>query len=153
MPDLTARTPATTDAFNLERFVTAQRSTYDAVRSELRAGHKTSHWIWFIFPQLRGLGFSATAQRYGINSLDEARAYLAHPVLGARLDECTRLVLAIHGRSLNQILGSPDDLKFRSSMTLFALAAADGNVFVEALAKCCGGQQDAATLKLLGTST
>jgi uncharacterized protein (DUF1810 family) len=118
--------------------------------AELKAGRKRSHWMWFVFPQLRGLGQSAMAQRYGVASLAEAKAYLAHPLLGPRLVECTRAVLAVEGRSLHAIFGSPDDLKFRSSMTLFALAAnEDQSVFRQALDHCCGGHADERTLALL----
>jgi len=108
------------DPFDLQRFVDAQEHTYAAARTELAAGAKRSHWMWFIFPQLAGLGRSPTAQRYAIDSLEEARAYLAHPILGARLLECAALVASVNGRSANEILGSPDDVKLRSSMTLFA---------------------------------
>lgn len=139
----------TADPFNLQRFVDAQASTYEAARRELAAGQKRSHWMWFVFPQLRGLGFSPTAQHYGIAGRDEAKAYLAHPVLGPRLLECTRLVLAVKGRTLHEILGSPDDLKLRSSMTLFAAVADDPQPFEEALSRYCGGERDAATLRLL----
>ena len=138
------------DGFDLDRFVAAQRQSYEAACAELRAGRKRSHWIWFIFPQMRGLGVSATAQLYGITTLDEARAYLAHPVLGPRLDECMRLVLAIEGRTLHEIFGSPDDLKFRSSMTLFALASPGESSFEAALTQFCDGRKDPATLRLLG---
>ena len=112
-----------TDSFDLERFVTAQAPVFATAPAELQAGEKRSHWMWFVFPQLRGLGHSAMAMRYGIGSLDEARAYLAHPLLGPRLIECTCAVLAIEGRPLHAIFGSPDDVKFCSSMTLFSLAA------------------------------
>jgi len=126
--------------FDLERFVIAQAPVFPAVLDELRAGRKRSHWMWFIFPQLRSLGHSAMADFYGIGSLEEARAYLAHPVLGPRLDLCTRLVLKIENNSLHQIFGSPDDMKFRSSMTLFALAASDeGRPFRQALDHWCDG--------------
>ena len=139
------------DTFDLQRFVTAQAPVFDTALAELRAGHKRSHWMWFVFPQLRGLGQSATARFYGVASLGEARAYLAHPLLGPRLDRCTRAVLAGDGRSLNAILGSPDDMKFRSSMTLFALAATDGdNAFREALGRYCEGRMDERTLALIG---
>ncbi len=141
------------DAFDLERFVTAQAPVIDTVLAELRAGRKRSHWMWFIFPQLRGLGQSSTAQFYGIASLDEARAYLAHPVLGPRLEACTRTVLAIADRSLHGIFGSPDDMKFRSSMTLFAVAAGDdGALFRSALKRYCADQMDDRTLALLRTA-
>src|SRR5690242_5552403 len=106
-------------SFDLERFVEAQAPVYAEVVRELARGRKESHWMWFIFPQVAGLGFSPTAQRFAIGSRQEAKAYLAHPLLGSRLAECTGLVLAVQGRTIHQILGAPDDLKFRSSMTLF----------------------------------
>jgi uncharacterized protein (DUF1810 family) len=138
------------DTFDLERFVAAQAPVFETALQELRAGQKRSHWIWFIFPQLRGLGRSRTAEFYGITSLDEARAYLAHPVLGPRLALCTEAVLSVTGKSLHQIFGSPDDLKFGSSMTLFALASPrSGNLYRQALAKWSGGTMDKATLDLL----
>jgi len=137
------------DAFDLQRFVDAQAPVFAAACAELRAGRKASHWMWFVFPQLRGLGHSAMADRYGIASLAEARAYLVHPLLGPRLQECTRLVLQLQERGLHDIFGSPDDLKFRSCMTLFAQAAEGRNVFDEALRCCCDGRGDAATLHLL----
>ena len=138
-----------TDAFDLQRFVEAQGGVYERVCRELRAGSKQSHWIWFIFPQLRGLGRSATAQRFGIVSAAEAKAYLAHPVLGPRLTECVELMLAIGGKPLERIMPFPDDLKFVSSMTLFAEVADDPALFVRALEKFNGGVRDAATLGLL----
>jgi len=134
----------TGDIFDLKRFVSAQESVYAGICDELRRGRKTSHWMWFIFPQIAGLGFSAMSQKYAISGLDEARAYLAHPVLGPRLIECTRLVGA-SGRSVAEIFGSPDDVKFRSSMTLFAKAQGEG-VFSEAIETYCGGRMDEATL-------
>jgi len=135
------------DPFDLERLVTAQAPIFSAVLNELKAGQKRSHWMWFIFPQLRGLGRSPTAEFYGISSLDEARAYLAHPVLGPRLILCTETVLAVEGRSLQAIFGSPDDLKFCSSMTLFALAVGQGeSVFRRALDRYCGGRLDERTV-------
>jgi uncharacterized protein (DUF1810 family) len=137
------------DAFDLDRFVRAQDPVLDQVRRELGEGRKRSHWMWFVFPQLRGLGRSATAQRYGIGSLDEARAYLAHPVLGPRLVECTGLVNRVEGRSAYEIFGSPDDLKFRSSMTLFASADPEALAFLEALGKHFGGALDALTVEKL----
>jgi uncharacterized protein (DUF1810 family) len=137
------------DPFDLQRFVAAQADVYDRVRSELQDGRKASHWMWFVFPQLRGLGHSAMATRYGIASLDEARAYLRHPVLGPRLRECTRLLLRVEGRSIPQILGSPDDLKFRSCMTLFQRAEPDEALFADALRKYFDGAPDARTLELL----
>jgi uncharacterized protein (DUF1810 family) len=134
----------------LERFIDAQAAVYDQVQTELAAGRKTSHWMWFIFPQLRGLGRSSMAQLYGIANLHEARAYVDHPVLGPRLIECARLVLAIRGRTVHQIFGSPDDLKLRSCMTLFELAASEETVFGEVLDRYYGGVRDQATLDLAG---
>jgi uncharacterized protein (DUF1810 family) len=140
------------DPFDLQRFVDAQARVYDDVLAELRNGAKRSHWIWFVFPQLRGLGRSATAQRYGISSLDEARAYLAHPVLGPRLRECTGLVAAIDGRSVDEIFGWPDNLKVRSSMTLFAHATDDNSGFRAVLDKFYDGEEDPATVELLNSA-
>lgn len=137
------------DPHDLKRFVDAQAPVYARVVAELRGGHKQSHWMWFVFPQLRGLGHSAMAQRYAIASIEEARAYLVHPVLGARLRECTALVLAHKDRTLAQIFGAPDDLKFCSCMTLFAHAAPDEPLFRDGLSKCFGGRADEATLSLL----
>ena len=137
------------DQFDLQRFVDAQHPVYDTVLAELRGGAKRSHWIWFVFPQLRGLGRSPTAAHYGIASLDEARAYLAHDVLGPRLAECTRLVLAIDGRSVEDIFGWPDNLKVRSSMTLFAHATDDNADFRGVLDKFYGGGEDPATVERL----
>jgi uncharacterized protein (DUF1810 family) len=139
------------DPFDLQRFVAAQAGMFDTALGELRAGRKRSHWMWFIFPQLRGLGQSSMATFYGIASLDEARAYLAHPVLGKRLEVCTQATLDSGGRSLAAIFGSPDDMKFASSMTLFALAddRAD-SVYRTALERMCGGRLDARTQALLG---
>ncbi|MCG2593966.1 DUF1810 domain-containing protein [Ramlibacter sp. XY19] len=137
------------DPFGLERFVRAQEPVYAAVRAELAAGRKRSHWMWFVFPQLRGLGVSSTAQHYGITSLEEARAYLAHPVLGPRLRECVALMLAVEKRSAHDILGSPDDLKFRSCLTLFAQAAPEEHAFAEALEKYYEGVPDERTLAAL----
>lgn len=137
------------DQYNLDRFVRAQADVYDMVLAELRAGRKRSHWIWFIFPQIAGLGRSATAQAYAIGSLDEAIAYLAHPLLGARLLECSVIVAAIDGKSANAIFGDPDDIKFRSSMTLFAQAAPQEPVFRNCLDKYFGGLPDPATLERL----
>ena len=137
------------DPFDLERFVTAQRSTFSTALDELKVGRKRSHWMWFIFPQLRGLGRSATAEFYGISSLAEARAYLAHPLHGPRLIQCTETVLSLGGRSLHAIFGSPDDLKFCSSMTLFALASGeDKDVFRRALDRYCDGRMDDGTVAL-----
>jgi len=124
---------------SLDRFVQAQDGVYDDVLAELTAGRKRTHWMWFVFPQIAGLGSSATAQRYAIRSLDEARAYLAHPVLGPRLRECAQALLAVPGRSAREILGHPDDLKLRSSMTLFARAADDPALFEAVLARYYDG--------------
>ena len=134
---------------DLERFVEAQDRVYEDVRQELAAGRKATHWMWFVFPQLRGLGRSATAQYYGIGSRGEAAAYLQHPVLGARLRECVDLVLAVDGSTAHAIFGSPDDLKFRSSMTLFAAVAPGQPLFRRALERYFGGQPDPATLEIL----
>src|SRR5579862_1726982 len=131
---------AVNDPFDLQRFVNAQNPLYEQVCSELRAGEKKSHWMWFIFPQLQGLGQSAMATAFGIASRQEAEAYLDHALLGPRLRECVRLVNLVKGRSISQILGYPDDLKFRSSMTLFAGVASDKEVFDEALDKYFGGK-------------
>ena len=137
------------DPFNLGRFLNAQASVYPQVLAELRAGQKRSHWIWFIFPQLKGLGSSSHAQFYGIGSLEEAAAYWSHPVLGPRLEECTILVNQVEKRPIGHILGYPDDLKFRSSMTLFSRAAPEARVFAQALEKYFAGQPDQLTLELL----
>jgi uncharacterized protein (DUF1810 family) len=134
----------------LDRFISAQADVIDDALAELRAGQKRSHWMWFVFPQLRGLGVSPTAQHYGIADLAEAQAYLAHPVLGSRLIACTEAVLAIEGRTLLEIFGSPDDIKFRSSMTLFSVASADKqNRFRLAIDRYAGGHLDPRTLALL----
>ena len=130
-------------------FVAAQDAVYDEVRRELAAGRKETHWIWFIFPQLAGLGRSSMSKRFGLASQDEARSYLNHAVLGPRLRECTRLMLASPDRSIATILGPPDDLKFRSSMTLFAAAAPEEAIFQAALDRFFGGEPDPLTLGLL----
>lgn len=137
------------DPLNLNRFVTAQQTSFAQALSELKRGRKQSHWMWFIFPQIDGLGSSSTAKFYSIKSLDEARAYLAHPVLGPRLLECCHALLAVDGKSVSDIMGYPDDLKLRSSMTLFARAADDIAVFNQVLEKLFKGDPDPATLKLL----
>jgi uncharacterized protein (DUF1810 family) len=137
------------DPFDLQRFVDAQAPVYDRVLLELREGRKRSHWMWFVFPQIAGLGSSPMAQRYAIASRAEAAAYLAHPLLGSRLRECARLVTATEGRSIHDILGSPDDMKFHSSMTLFAEAAPADADFGAALEKYFGGAPDPATLARL----
>lgn len=137
------------DPFQLDRFAAAQGPVYARAMRELRAGSKASHWMWYVFPQLRGLGWSRTAHHYGISSLAEARAYLAHPVLGPRLEECVRLVLDLEGRTAEAIFGFPDYLKFRSCLTLFAAAAPDLPVFRDALARYYGGVGDPLTLERL----
>lgn len=139
------------DPFDLERFVEAQKPVFEAALTELKAGGKRGHWMWFIFPQLRGLGRSSTAQYYGIVSRDEARAYLEHDVLGPRLTLSVRAVLESQERSLHEIFGSPDDLKFQSSMTLFELAAPTEPVFGRALERLCSGKRDERTLNLVAT--
>jgi uncharacterized protein (DUF1810 family) len=138
--------------YDLERFVSAQDPVYPQVVRELQAGRKTSHWMWYIFPQLSGLGRSDIARFYAIASLDEARAYLEHPVLGHRLRECTGLVVDVEGRSLEAIFGTVDALKFCSSMTLFSRAEPTSNLFRAALGKYCSGVSDKATVALLGTA-
>ena len=147
------------DSFNLQRFVDAQAPVYEEIVAELRAGHKRTHWMWFVFPQLAGLGRSAMAQRYAIASLAEAKAYLEHPVLGPRLRNCTALVNGVNDRSIGDIFGQPDDVKFRSSMTLFARAAGDDwssrnwlfgdGIFQAALQKYFDGKPDEQTLARL----
>jgi uncharacterized protein (DUF1810 family) len=133
---------------DLSRFVEAQHSIYPRVVAELAAGRKESHWMWFIFPQITGLGFSAMAQRYAIGSRAEAVAYLNHPLLGLRLIECTRLVLDITGKTIQSIFNSPDDIKFRSSMTLFDAVSGD-SIFGQAIEKYYAGEKDQATLTIL----
>lgn len=137
------------DPYNLERFVIAQDRVFKQVLSELRDGAKMSHWMWFIFPQIEGLGASRLARKFALSSLAEAAAYLEHPILGPRLAECAGLVTLIEGRPIEQIFGYPDDLKFRSSMTLFAHAAPDNRVFIKALHKYFKGEFDPATLARL----
>jgi uncharacterized protein (DUF1810 family) len=138
-----------TDDYNLQRFLEAQDHVYETVLDELRAGRKSSHWIWFIFPQITGLGHSGMAQKFAIASLDEAKSYLQHPVLGLRLRECTQLVLNVEGHSAEEIFGYPDYLKFRSCLTLFMTATTDNKVFKEALLKYFDGKPDTLTLDLL----
>jgi uncharacterized protein (DUF1810 family) len=137
------------DPYNLQRFVDAQNGVYEQVRSELREGRKRGHWMWFIFPQVRGLGRSHLAEVFAIASKGEAQAYLDHPVLAERLRECTQLVNQVQGRTLEEIFGYPDNLKFRSSMTLFRQVTADNQVFVEALRRYCNGELDRSTLERL----
>jgi uncharacterized protein (DUF1810 family) len=138
-----------TDPYDLQRFVDAQNPVYDEVCAELRDGRKRSHWMWFIFPQIRGLGSSPLARKFALSSLAEAAAYLGHPSLGQRLAQCTRLVNLIEERRIEQIFGYPDDLKFRSSMTLFAHATSDNQAFIDALQKYFEGEFDPATLARL----
>jgi len=133
------------DPYALQRFVEAQDPVYRQVLAELRAGDKLSHWMWFVFPQIAGLGHSPMARRYAISSMLEAVSYLRHPVLGTRLRECTQLVLAVEGRSATDIFGTPDDLKFRSSMTLFAHATPDNALFCRAIDQYFSGTFDQAT--------
>jgi len=141
------------DRFNLQRFVEAQSGVMERVCAELRAGQKRSHWMWFVFPQIRGLGSSEMAMQYAISGREEARAYLDHVVLGPRLQECAGIVVGLDGRTIEEIFGYPDDLKFHSSMTLFAEAANPSEwVFEKALMKYFGGKADGATLAQL-TST
>ena len=140
--------PSGSDPYNLQRFVDAQAPVVDRVRKELARGRKTTHWMWFVFPQLSGLGTSSMARRYAIASLDEGKAYLAHPVLGSRLVDHTELVLAVPDRTAKDIFGWPDDLKFRSSLTLFALTRVDG-VFLRALERFFGGASDPLTVERL----
>jgi uncharacterized protein (DUF1810 family) len=135
--------------YNLQRFVDAQNPVYEQVCSELRAGCKSGHWMWFIFPQIKGLGHSHLASKFAISSRDEAEAYLEHPILGPRLRECSRLVTLVEGRSIDEILGHPDNLKFRSSMTLFAHATSENLVFKDALRKYFEGEFDHLTLERL----
>jgi uncharacterized protein (DUF1810 family) len=141
---------AADDPYDLRRFVEAQARVYPQVCAELRAGEKRSHWMWYIFPQIAGLGHSPMAQRYAISGIDEARAYLGHDVLGPRLRECTGLILAAEGRNIRQIFDDVDAQKFRSSMTLFAQAAPEDRLFPDAIAKYFEGEADEMTLQLLG---
>lgn len=149
------------DPYELTRYVAAQQPLFERVCAELAAGRKLTHWMWFVFPQLRGLGSSSMAERYGIGSLEEARAYLAHPLLGERLRRCTQLVNGVEGRTAEGIFGFPDYLKFRSSMTLFAAAAVPARdrdrdrdrVFSEALARYFAGEGDPLTRDLLASSS
>lgn len=137
------------DPHHLQRFVEAQNPVYEQVCTELRKGRKDSHWMWFIFPQLRGLGHSEMANKFGISSRQEAEKYLEHPILGSRLRECTQLVHCVKNRSINQIFGYPDNLKFWSSMTLFASVTSDNQVFNDALEKYFGGELDPLTVARL----
>jgi uncharacterized protein (DUF1810 family) len=145
-----SETLPTSDPHDLARFVQAQAHDYARALSELRSGHKRSHWMWYVFPQCHGLGSSPTAAHYAIRSLAEAEAYLRHAVLGPRLVECAEALLAIEGRSAHEIFGSPDDLKLRSSATLFALVSPAGSVFEQLLDRYFAGVRDDRTLRLLG---
>lgn len=138
------------DPFNLARFLHAQEADYATALAEIESGRKRSHWMWYIFPQLAGLGSSATAEFYAIQSLDEAREYLAHPILGSRLRECAEVAIRIEGKSAAEIFGTIDAMKLRSSATLFALVAESGSVFERMLAKFYNGERDPRTLELLG---
>jgi len=138
-----------TQEFDLQRFVDAQQAVYETVCAELRAAHKRTHWMWFIFPQMAGLGRSSTARHFALSGIDEAQAYLAHPLLGKRLEECCRILAALEGRTASQIFGYPDDLKLHSSLTLFAQAAPGQPLFETCLAQYFKGQRDKATLELL----
>jgi uncharacterized protein (DUF1810 family) len=138
----------TSDPYDMQRFVDAQRGVYAQAETELRAGRKESHWMWYIFPQIQGLGQSSMAQKYAISSLEEAKAYLDHPILGPRLRECTRLVTALESRSIEEVFGYPDNLKFHSSMTLFARAD-DNQIFKQALHKYFRSEFDSRTIEQL----
>ena len=138
------------DPFQLNRFVEAQEEVYDQALAEIRSGQKRSHWMWFIFPQFDGLGFSATSKRYSIKSLAEAEAYLRHPVLGPRLQECCEAALSVSGRSAFEIFGSPDEMKLQSCATLFALVSAPDSVFRRLLDRYFHGERDDTTLRLIG---
>jgi uncharacterized protein (DUF1810 family) len=139
------------DHFDLERFVAAQEGTFEPACAELRQGVKTGHWMWFIFPQMAGLGSSEMSRRYAIGSLDEARAYLEHPVLGPRLRKICEIVYAIEGRTAREIFGSPDDMKLRSSMTLFAHATEENAAFVEMIRRYFGGEWDERTVRFVNS--
>jgi uncharacterized protein (DUF1810 family) len=138
------------DPHNLARFLEAQERVFDEALAEISAGQKQSHWMWFIFPQIDGLGFSAMAKRYAIKSLAEAQAYLSHPILGPRLMQCAQAALKVQGRTAFEIFGSPDDSKLKSSATLFARVSPAGSVFEQVLKKCFKGERDEQTLRLLG---
>jgi uncharacterized protein (DUF1810 family) len=142
--------PDASDPHDLKRFVQAQEDDYERALSEVKSGRKRSHWMWYVFPQIEGLGFSTTSRRYSIKSIGEAKAYLSHPVLGPRLMECAEAVLDVEGRSAYEILGSPDDMKLRSCATLFACVAPAGSVFERLLDKYFQGERDQKTLRLLG---
>ncbi len=136
------------DSFSLQRFLDAQEGVYDAALAELRAGRKRTHWMWFVFPQFAGLGSSPTSQHFAIRSLDEARAYVDHPVLGPRLRECTQALLDLTGLGASDIFGYPDDVKLQSSMTLFEMVSPEGSVFAQVLDRYFGGNRDRETIRL-----
>jgi uncharacterized protein (DUF1810 family) len=140
----------TDDPYNLSRFLQAQADDYEQALAEIRSGRKRTHWMWYVFPQIDGLAFSSTSKFYSIKSIEEARAYLAHPILGPRLQECAEAILGVEGRSATEIFGSPDDLKLRSCATLFAWVAPAGSVFDRLLAKYYGSNRDGKTLQRLG---
>ena len=148
---MTNETMSGKDPFDLNRFTIAQERIYDAVIEELKDGQKRSHWMWFIFPQIDGLGYSSTAKHYAIKTIEEARAYLSHPVLGSRLKKCAEIILTLKGKSASTIFGYPDDMKLRSSMTLFASIDEDppNSVFTRVLDRYYEGEQDTATLRIL----
>jgi uncharacterized protein (DUF1810 family) len=150
MANLTDK-PRTDDPHNLDRFLIAQENSYEQSLAEIKAGHKRTHWMWYIFPQIDGLAFSSASKYYAIKSAAEANAYLEHPVLGARLRECAEAALKVEGRSATEIFGSPNDLKLRSSATLFASVSAPGSLFERLLDKYYSGQRDDKTLTLLGS--
>jgi uncharacterized protein (DUF1810 family) len=141
------------DPYDLNRFVQAQEDDYERALSELKSGRKRSHWMWYIFPQFDGLGFSTTSKRYSIKSVAEAKAYLSHPILGPRLTECVEAVLSVEGRSAHEIFGSPDDMKLRSCATLFASISPKSSIFDQLLEKFFQGERDGKTLRLLNVSS
>jgi uncharacterized protein (DUF1810 family) len=140
------------DPYDLGRFVRAQEDDYERALSEISSGRKLTHWMWYIFPQIDGLAFSSTSKHYAIKSVEEARAYLAHPDLGPRLLACAEVVVRVEGRTATQIMGSPDDMKLRSSATLFACVSPPGSVFDRVLTKYYQGRRDEKTIQLLGRS-
>jgi uncharacterized protein (DUF1810 family) len=146
---MSASSLATDDPFQLRRFVTAQEDVYETALAEIAAGCKVSHWMWFIFPQVAGLGYSSMSRRYALSGASEAQAYLAHPVLGPRLVACAEAALSVRNKTAYEIFGSPDDLKLRSSATLFAHVSPPGSVFEQLLDRFYGGERDAKTLHLL----
>jgi uncharacterized protein (DUF1810 family) len=144
--------PSTEDPYNLSRFLQAQEGDYEQALAEIKSGHKRTHWMWYIFPQIDGLAFSSTSQYYAIKSVEQAKAYLDHPVLGPRLLECAEAAVRVEGRSAREVFGSPDDLKLRSCATLFACVSPPGSVFDRLLGKYYGDARDDRTLRLLGLS-